>query len=123
MTLPATIFDRIIKYCDGNPLREDMAYLEQALWNNQNIPRTKSDIAVDIPVPDQIVEMDGISVLLTLGSTNQHGIVPCRISGKTSDRDHRIKHRHVRAIRECSRLRGFTDNADSVGNRTDKAFP
>src|SRR5215469_11385571 len=112
MTIPAAAFDRVRKYCNGNPLQKDMAYLEQALRNNQNIAWTKSDIAVDIPVPDQIVEMDRIGVLLALGSTNQHGVVPCRISGKTSDRDHRIEHRHVRAIRECSRLRGFTDNAD-----------
>ena len=83
MTITAKCFRFIRQSCDGNPPQEDMAYLEQALWNNQNIAGTKSDIAVDISVPDQIVEMDGIGILLALGGTNEHGVIPCRIPGKT----------------------------------------
>src|SRR5262249_20746747 len=99
-----------------------MAYLKQALWNNQNITGTKSDIALDIPVPDQTVEVDGISILLAFGGANEHGVVACSKSSETPDRDHRIEHRHVRAIGQCPGLGGFTDDADLVGNRPDKTF-
>ena len=85
-------------------------------------PGLKSDIAVDITISDQIVEMNGIGILLALGGTNDHGVISCRIPGKTADRDHRIEHRHIGAIRKCAGLRGFADDADLVGDRTDKAF-
>ena len=77
-----------------------MAYLEQALRNNQNVAGAKSDIAVDIAISDQVIEMDGIGILLAFGGTNEHSVVPCRISGEPPNCDHRVKNRHVRAIGE-----------------------
>src|ERR1700746_1065291 len=113
---------RSVSPCDNNPPQEDTAYLEQSLWNNQNIARTESDIAVDVAIPDQAVEMDRISILLALRSTDEHGVVPRRISGETADCDHRIEQGHVRAIGDCAGLRGFPDDADLVGNRANEAL-
>jgi len=36
--------------------------------------------------------------LLSRGSTDEHRVVPRRISGDTADRDHRVEQRHVRTI-------------------------
>src|SRR5208282_906500 len=93
----------------------------QPLRNDQNIARTESDIAVDVTISDQAAEMDRIGILLALGSTDEHGVVPCRISGKTADCDHRIEHRHIRTIWKRARLRSFTDDADLVGDRANEA--
>src|SRR5215472_10438006 len=114
-------FGQIRQPCDDSPPQEDTPYLEQALWNNQNIARTKGDIAVDVAISDQAVEMDRIGVLLTLGGTDEHGVVPSRISGETTDGDHRIEHRHVRTIGKRTGLGSLTDDADLVGNRTTEA--
>ena len=65
--------------------------------------------------------MDRVGILLTLGSPDEHGLVPRRIPGETADRDHRIEHRHVRAIRKRAGLRSFADDADLVRNRANEA--
>src|SRR5271166_2274791 len=96
---------------------EVAACLEQALWNNQNIAWTESNIAVDVAISDQAVEMDRIGTLLALSSPDEHGVVPRSVPGETADCDHRIEHRHVRTIRKRAGLRSFTDDTDLVGNR------
>src|SRR3974377_2196820 len=122
MTVPVSAFGRIRQPCDGKPPQEHTTYLEQSLWNNQNIARTESDIAVDVAISDQAVEMDRIGILLPLGRTDGHGGVPRRKPGQTANCDHRIEHRHVRTIWKGAGLRSFTVHADLIGDRTDEAF-
>src|SRR6202048_16179 len=108
--------------CSDDTARPDAARLEQPLWNDQNVARTESDVAFDVTISDQAVEMDGVGILLALRSTDDHAVVPRRIFGQTADCDHHIEERHVSAIRERAGLRSFTDDPDLFGYRADKAF-
>src|SRR6516165_6558112 len=114
-------FRRIKHPRDDNSPPENTPYLEQALRNYQNIAWAKSDIAVDVAISDQAVEMDRIGVLLALGCTDEHCVVPRSISGETTDGDQSVEHRHIRTIWERAGLRSLTDDADLVGDRTAEA--
>src|SRR6267142_5601218 len=77
----------------------EAARLEQPLWNDQNVTRTESNVVFDLTISDQTVEMDRVGILLALGGTDDHAVVPGCVFGETADRDHHIEDRHVGAIR------------------------
>ena len=54
------------------------------------------------------------------GPADEYRVIARRIFGKAADLDHRIEHRHVRAVWDRLRPGRLADDPDLPGERTDK---